>query len=870
MADEASSVNFDILLGGKVTPAALKAIKDMEEQLKKFGASTRTINAAMSRVYKETFDGMAKESKSSFAKMAENAKKAGEAMKASIEKVKKSYEGLASLVGKGLKMAGISTAVGGILGAFGGFETVKSGIADYAKEQDRQNVLRAVLRGRGREDLFEGYMAAAEKLRTSTLLSEDFITGKLSKMAGSGKFRSGAEAGQRLTDITALGGGTEEGTAAALAAYAAAGRSGRLNPAAIAKIGAGSGFNVLAEMSRRTGIPLNEMRAALANPSTSTKAGGDPYRGVLAGAKGFELLNKVVHDLGSGPALGILTAKMQDWGGLMDQLGKGWEKFTVQIGHFWVEVFSPMISDIDKWLATIDWEKTFNGLIDKGKEFGQTLLNVYTALQTSPIATQVKKIFDDVWKAMTGGIEMYEKEPIRAWNDATKHIFDAAGRPVRSATHLERPLTPEGQAWIHNTSQVISDVLQNIIGFIKYLVDHREDILHIGEAFVAWKLVQLAADIGTVTVALVGGGAGATMGLIAALSGPLGLAVAVTAAVVAVGWGIDQLLNKEKHINRVSELKDYRSQIESRYAESRSLIEASPQGTDEEIKKYVSSLNALNKAHEEAIKSINDQIAKESSLADEAVAKKKAEDAAKKATDTHTKATDVGKTALDNFNKTVEKGTGNDLVHFNAAIDTATASLLTLAGTGMPGGGGFGLGSGYGGGGGMTVYGASVPGDQPGGPTYDWNSYHGIGAYTQNLVPGQDVAMHPAYAESHYHIKPLDFYVSDKDHLRHRWADKTGSKMFDNEDLYRGAAGLVAKNRTRALIGEAGPEMVLPLTGNLMSKMGHTVNLSFGNISFGGGGDTRNGEAFIHEFAETIAEEVKRVIGRENRRSAVV
>ena len=131
--------------------------------------------------------------------------------------------------------------------------------------------------------------------------------------------------------------------------------------------------------------------------------------------------------------------------------------------------------------------------------------------------------------------------------------------------------------------------------------------------------------------------------------------------------------------------------------------------------------------------------------------------------------------------------------------------------------------------------------------------------------------MHPAYAMGHYHIRPLDFYVSDKDHLRHRWADKTGSKMFDNEDLYRGAAGGLVTGPTRALIGERGPEMVLPLTGNLMSRMGHTVNLSFGNISFGGGGgDARGGESFIREFAETIAEEVKRVIGRENQRSAVV
>ena len=46
---DAQNVSFDILLGGKVTPEALKALKDMEERLKGFGSSTKTLNAVMAR-----------------------------------------------------------------------------------------------------------------------------------------------------------------------------------------------------------------------------------------------------------------------------------------------------------------------------------------------------------------------------------------------------------------------------------------------------------------------------------------------------------------------------------------------------------------------------------------------------------------------------------------------------------------------------------------------------------------------------------------------------------------------------------------------------------------------------------------------------
>jgi hypothetical protein len=84
------------------------------------------------------------------------------------------------------------------------------------------------------------------------------------------------------------------------------------------------------------------------------------------------------------------------------------------------------------------------------------------------------------------------------------------------------------------------------------------------------------------------------------------------------------------------------------------------------------------------------------------------------------------------------------------------------------------------------------------------------------------------------------------------------------------AEGGLVRSPTLVGAGEKGPEMILPLSSNLMSKMGHTVNLSFGNVSFGAGAESRSGEAFIHEFAETIANEVKRVLETENRRSAVV
>jgi tape measure domain-containing protein len=75
---------------------------------------------------------------------------------------------------------------------------------------------------------------------------------------------------------------------------------------------------------------------------------------------------------------------------------------------------------------------------------------------------------------------------------------------------------------------------------------------------------------------------------------------------------------------------------------------------------------------------------------------------------------------------------------------------------------------------------------------YDWNSYHGIGAY--GLLRKGDVAMHPAYARQHYGIGPGQTYTSDKDGKEHRFQDKSGAKAFNNEDFYKGASINIEQN----------------------------------------------------------------------------
>jgi hypothetical protein len=88
----------------------------------------------------------------------------------------------------------------------------------------------------------------------------------------------------------------------------------------------------------------------------------------------------------------------------------------------------------------------------------------------------------------------------------------------------------------------------------------------------------------------------------------------------------------------------------------------------------------------------------------------------------------------------------------------------------------------------FTQYGPAI--DPKGSPYYDSDSYNGIGhingqKFDLNSEPsGTPSAMKWAYGTGHYHIKPGDYYISDKDHKRHRWMDTTGSQNSENEDIY--------------------------------------------------------------------------------------
>src|SRR6516165_5096241 len=132
---EASSVTFDILLGGKVTPALLKSFKDLEEMMKKQGATAKTINAIMGRAYKETFDEMGKSAKKGFEevekhstdafhKLVEQAREAEHKIKESFEKMKEAMEPLMKFG----EFFGVGALIGGVGAAITGEELIKKGV----------------------------------------------------------------------------------------------------------------------------------------------------------------------------------------------------------------------------------------------------------------------------------------------------------------------------------------------------------------------------------------------------------------------------------------------------------------------------------------------------------------------------------------------------------------------------------------------------------------------------------------------------------------------------------------------------------------------------------------------------------------------
>jgi hypothetical protein len=97
-------------------------------------------------------------------------------------------------------------------------------------------------------------------------------------------------------------------------------------------------------------------------------------------------------------------------------------------------------------------------------------------------------------------------------------------------------------------------------------------------------------------------------------------------------------------------------------------------------------------------------------------------------------------------------------------------------------------------------------------------------------------------------------YFADEYGRTWRFADRSGSKDPLNGDVFRGALGSIVRKPTRAIIGEAGPEAVLPLSGNTTSFSATTINI------------TVNANTDPRE----IAAAVERVIDERNRRAAVV
>ena len=115
------------------------------------------INAAMSRVYKETFDKIGEdprhaehEVEGSFRKMADHAKEAANKIKESFEKVKESFEGIHKVLERGFEFIGITGVLSAVGGAVSIEELIKHGTEVRMKREEAVNTLAATLRGRGR------------------------------------------------------------------------------------------------------------------------------------------------------------------------------------------------------------------------------------------------------------------------------------------------------------------------------------------------------------------------------------------------------------------------------------------------------------------------------------------------------------------------------------------------------------------------------------------------------------------------------------------------------------------------------------------------------------------------------------------------
>jgi hypothetical protein len=205
---------------------------------------------------------------------------------------------------------------------------------------------------------------------------------------------------------------------------------------------------------------------------------------------------------------------------------------------------------------------------------------------------------------------------------------------------------------------------------------------------------------------------------------------------------------------------------------------------------------------------------------------------------------------------------GNDFVHLGQATDSATQALLQFQQNMLSFNPSMSLGAGYTGGevsgAHFTEFGPAVAGDQPGQATYDWNSYHHVGAWPGITGPLRlgDVALGYG-AQAKYHVSPGQMFT-DEYGRSWRFADRSGSKDPMNVDVFKGAMGGIFRRPTQTLLAESGPEAVLPLSGAGAAVAG------------GLGGVTNNITVYGNADPEEVAKAVETAMARHWRRSAVV
>ena len=131
-----------------------------------------------------------------------------------------------------------------------------------------------------------------------------------------------------------------------------------------------------------------------------------------------------------------------------------------------------------------------------------------------------------------------------------------------------------------------------------------------------------------------------------------------------------------------------------------------------------------------------------------------------------------------------------------------------------------------------------------------------------------DVALGYA-AQAKYHVMPGQTFTDEYGRIW-RFADRSGSKDPFNVDVFRFARGGIVNRPTAGIVGEAGPEAVVPLRSGVAGALGVNLTMHFGAGAITIGADAGDPRTLFREFGEAIAREVEQAIAAEHRRSAVV